>query len=134
MLSHTELALNGDFKSSVLQELQKNSKDLDLRVPVREYISCLILIHGKVRELISGVVNDARTKYNAAIEQFTIMNGELVEFAWFQICNEMGERLEKFDLVSEFLTLYDKLYKRNSGVHDLRRKYASGATHKPLWV
>lgn len=124
------LAENEKFKVRVLRELQKLGEKLDLRRSVREYVSCFIQLHEKLRETISGRLATARSIYQDSIIEFSTFNGEELQFPSLVKCNEDGTTNEKVALVGGFLSHYDALYKTNAINKNLRQSAASTSDQK----
>ena len=121
------LAENKQFKKSVMKKLQKGDDSLDLRKPAREYISCFLELHDKLREIVSDLVNQSRTLYESAVSEFSVVNGEAVEFPMLSEYGEDGAAIEEVALVTEFLEYYDDLKRKNQINKRLRYSFASNS-------
>jgi hypothetical protein len=119
------LAENREFKKSVLEELKPKGKDIDLRMPTREYVFCLISIHFEIRKLIESRVADARKAYESAIAEFSTHEGQQVNYPTLELLDEKGTRAREIPLVTEFLEAYDLLIKKNNKFENLPRNFAS---------
>jgi hypothetical protein len=64
-----ELAANKNFKKSILDEIKSLGDKVDLRPLIREYISCIIQLHGEVRNIFSKVISNSRELYSKAVEE-----------------------------------------------------------------
>lgn len=105
------LAENDTFKKTVLAELQQKGKTVDLRGPVREYISCIVILHEKIRSILK-VAKD-RTVYTSAVAEYSTINGHAVKFPHLIEVNDDSSINDKIELVTEYLDYYDSLRKRN---------------------
>ncbi len=121
------LAENGKFKVPVLKELEKMGKKLDLRQPVREYVSCFIQLHEKLRETINSRLTVARSVYQDSLAEFSIRDGEEIQFPSLVECNEDGTTNEKIDLAGDFLGYYDALFMKNAANKNLQQSVASNS-------
>lgn len=109
-----KLAENGRFKPAVLSELvKKHGENVDLRLPVREYITCFIALHNEIQSLICPKLTKARSIYEAAISEYSNIDGHEVKFPSISELNVDGSKGKKVALISDFLGYYDSLRERN---------------------
>ncbi|MGO9243446.1 MAG: hypothetical protein ACLPT4_14350 [Verrucomicrobiia bacterium] len=109
-----ELSENPKLKNEILQELLTGKDEVDLRGSIREYITCLIELHDRLRDTIKVLADHGRETYQAAIEEFSKLNGQSVRFPSLV---ELHDDLRKHDEVVLRRTLLDRLdplRKRNS--------------------
>jgi hypothetical protein len=123
--SVSTLAENADFKKSVLEELESKGKSIDLRGPVREYLSCFVELHDKLREVVQERISEARALYEAAVAEFQVINGKEVQCVSLLESQDDERKREEVALVTEFLGYYDTLRKRNKVNRALERATAS---------
>ena len=123
-------AENPKFKVSVLKELLDAGKKIDLRRPVREYVSCIIQLHDKLRETIGNQLRPARFIYQGSISEFSIREGQEIQFPCLMQVNEDGTTNEEIALIGDFLDYYDALYKKNAVNKNLQQSVASNSDHK----
>ena len=102
-------------------------KKLDLRRPVREYVSCFIQLHEKLREAINNRLNGARSVYQGSLIEFSIRDGEEVQFPSLVECNEDGTANEEIALFGDFLGYYDALFMKNTANKNLQQLVASNS-------
>jgi hypothetical protein len=121
------LATNPDFKKSVLEELRRFKQPIDLRPPLREYVSCLVRLHEHVREIMRARLEEDREVYEAAVKEFATVSGKAVSFARLRVLNDDRTIKEERPLVTEFLGYHDLLRKRFSARSDLERICASNS-------
>jgi len=108
------LAENPDFRKPILEELRsKGEKTIDLRGPVREYLSCFVALHDKLREVIQARVAEARCLYEQAIHEFRVIDGQDVRYVHLLESHDDDRKRDEVALVTEFLEYYDRLRKRN---------------------
>lgn len=124
------LAENPNFKKPILEELQAKGEKVDLRGPVREYLSCLVELHDKLREVIQTRVAEARVLYEQAIHEFRVIDGQEVRYAHFLESHNDDRKNDEVALVTEFLEYYDQLRKRNKVNRYLERATASNTDQK----
>ncbi|MDB6131364.1 MAG: hypothetical protein JWM04_2471 [Verrucomicrobiales bacterium] len=113
------------LKKKILTELL-NKPSFDIRTPVRDYISDLILLHKEVRNTLAARLCAARCSYSNAVEHFSTVEDQKADSSMFAF-NESHEELQSFELIEDFLIRYDYLYARNSRVQDMRRRFVSNA-------
>lgn len=119
------LAENPNFKKLILEELQSKGEKIDLRGPVREYLSCFVELHDKLREVIQARVTEARSLYEQAIHEFRVIDGQEVRYAHLLESLDDDRKSDEVALVTEFLEYYDQLRKRNKVNRQLERATAS---------
>jgi hypothetical protein len=124
------LAEDGEFKGSVLKEMEEMEQRIDLRGPAREYVSCLYEVHQKIRELIAPLVKEARATYEASVEEFSTADGQKLQFVRLVEFNDDGTSNDEVALVLDFLEYHEKLVKRNRIRTDLQRSFASNSDQK----
>ena len=108
------LAENPDFKKSVLEEMKKCGEQVDLRGPLREYLACLLKLHGKLREMIAPPFDTARKIYEEAAKEYSTLNGEPVSHSSLIELGDDGLAKEELSLTTNFIEYYDRLFKQNS--------------------
>jgi len=121
------LATNPGFKKSVLNELRKQKQPIDLRPPLREYVSCLVRLHEHVREIMGDRLEENRQLYETAVKKFSTIRGKAVSCASLRILDDTRTIREECPLVTEFLGYHDLLLKRFSARSDLDRVCASNS-------
>ena len=124
------LSEDKQFKRGILQELQEKDEQLDLRGPVREYMSCFVILHDKLRQTIKPVVEAARTKYEAAIKDYSTLGGCKIRYPSLVEFSDAGEKTYEIYLHTTFLDYYDQLLKRNSLNNDIHHSAASNTDQK----
>jgi len=124
------LAENPHFKKTILGELRGQGENIDLRGPAREYMSCFVALHNKLRRTIGQRVEDARRAYESATRYYASINGQEVKFAELQEFSEDGDVTDEISLVTNFLDYYDNLLKRNSVNDDIHHATASNSDQK----
>jgi len=122
-----DFAENPKFSRKVLAELREGKEAVDLRGPLRDYVSCLISIHEQVRETIHSTISDARDLYEAAVAEFSVVDGEAVKFPQLLEVRQDGTVSEETALVGDFLVHHDRLLERNVTNKDLRHSTASNS-------
>ena len=124
------LAANKDFKKSVLNELKSVGGKIDLRLPVREYVACLVKIHHEVRRIFSTVIRDSREVFSKAVEEYSVFNGQVLKHPKLERIEGVGKVNEQVDLIKTFLNSYDVLYRQNSQVRRVSESFVSNAIKK----
>jgi len=122
-----ELRENPSFKHAILEELPTGEKEIDLRGPVREYMACFCELHDKLRETIKVVADSARHSYQAAVTEFSTLNGQNVRFPSLAELHDDDRKNGEVVLTTVFLDYLDKLQKRNSVNKLLQRSTASNS-------
>lgn len=124
------LAENSNFKKSILEELDLRGETIDLRGPVREYLSCFVELHDKLREVIQLRVAEARSFYEQAIHEFRVIDGREVRYVHLLESHNDDRKNDEVALVTEFLEYYDQLRKRNRVNKQLQLATASNTDQK----
>jgi hypothetical protein len=121
------LAENPDFNKKVLKELREKNEHIDLRGPLREYMSCFVSLHNIIRETTKQLFQDARNKYEAAIKVHSTLQGREVKYPSLVELSEADEIIGEVSLVDSILKYYDQLLKRNVMNNDIHLSAASNA-------
>ncbi len=119
---------NPDFKSSVMAELKSKGRSIDVRGPLRRYISCLTELHLFVRKLTAGKLKTARLKYCEDVKNFSTNSaGEEVCIPTLVSTDDSKMELPvvKIPLPTRFLEYYDDLVKRRWRGDRLSNSFAS---------
>lgn len=124
------LSENKEFKKSILKELEAKGDYIDLRTVVREYVSCLVLLHHEIRNVIALRFLSAREEYKKTIQEFSKLNGHPVQHSHLCEINDDGNVSEKIELPQEFLDRYDCLLKRNQANQNIQTSFASNSDKK----
>ena len=101
------------FKKTVLAELQKKGKTIDLRGPARDYVSCLVRLHVKVRSILAEKNQKDRSVFEAAASEFSTIREQLIRCPSVIAVNDDGTSMEEIALMTATLDYYDFLKKRN---------------------
>ena len=125
--TYETLAADAEFKKAILEELKSFGGKIDLRLPIREYVSCVVQLHGEVRKVLSKIVDESRSFYLAAVKEYSVIGGQPVKFPKLQSKEDNGAPLETIHLISDFLNHYDSLHKRNSNLRDISKSFVSNA-------
>lgn len=125
-----KFAENSYFKKSILTELQEKGEKIDLRPPVREYVECFAKLHEHLRGKIAAKLTADRSVYEAAIAEYSHMEGGAVEFPHITKNNKDGTASEEVALVTDFLNHLDSFRKRNLTNRNLARSFAANTNQK----
>ena len=107
-----ELSESSSFKKGILQELPAGKDEVDLRGPVREYVTCLIELHDKLRDTTKATA-DLGESYQAAIREFSKLNGQSVRFPSLVQLHDDLRTNDEVVLRQTLLDRLDPLRKRN---------------------
>jgi hypothetical protein len=123
------LSESDKFKKTTLKELRHigGGKPVDLRIPLREYISCLIKLHCKVRETLDQRLLKDLAVYKEAISEFSTIQGEAVSFPHLIEINDDSTFNEQIALVPDFLEYHKALRSKNSVNPNLASRCASNS-------
>lgn len=127
---HENLAENDAFKKTVLKELQQKGKAVDLRAPVREYISCFVALHEKIQSILSDKLAKDRTVYELAATEYSTINGQAIKFPYLTEFNDDKSVKEKIALATDFLGYYDSLKEHNKVNPGLANSCASNSVQE----
>lgn len=130
LLHHDSFDKTDGFKASVLREMQKAGKSIDLRQTTREYVSCLIKLHAAISNCLESRVRAAKATYSDAIAKFSTHDGIPVLNPKLVRIGPDGCAQTEVHLLSEPLDLLNVLHHRNSKVGDVRVWFSSGGFHK----
>lgn len=129
--SLTILAENRKFRKNVLMEMQEDGEQIDLRGPLREYMSCFVVLHSKLRDVISQEAENARKLFESAIRgSFFDVRDQDVKYSSLLELSETGELIGEIPLATNFLNYYDNLRKRNSVNTKINRSAATNTDQK----
>lgn len=128
--SVNRLAENCSFKKQILSELKSKGKEVDLRPAVREYIECFAKLHEHLREKISTKLAEDRLIYEAAIQAYSVLNDEAVDFPRLVEKNEDETTSDEVALVKEFLDHLDSYYLRNKTNRKLTHSFSANTDQK----
>lgn len=123
-----DLRENPKFKANVLDGLPEAQKDIDLRVPIREYMACLFDIHQNLRDLINGRVITSRTLYETAVAECSTSQGQEIHFPMLVSQDDVEGSYQQVDLVTHFLGYYDELIRRNTVNKNIRLSFSSNSS------
>jgi len=121
---------NPDFKQTVLDEIGDEKDAIDLRGPVREYISCFVTLHSELRNIISSQFAVARGEYLAAVQRYHTIAGEKAFGGTLRELRDDGTKVNEIPLVTHFIDYYDKLLAWNTVNDKIRCSTASNTDQK----
>jgi hypothetical protein len=126
-----DLAEDDAFKDSVLTELSQLADKIDLRGPVREYVSCLTKLHRKLREVTNNPFATNRSSYSTMVANYSTLDGEKVDNPSLSAVQSDGKVTETIALVTAFLGYYDELLMQNVVRTTIPHSEASNTDQKP---
>jgi len=120
-------ALKTKANKIVQAELEKNGvEEIDLRGPIREYVSCLTELHEELKRIIHPLVGPARATYDKAWDEFSQLGNEKAFWVRLESVDESDNSVvESVSVVIDFLETYDYLARKNPASLELRHKSAS---------
>jgi len=121
---------NSEFKREILNDCPQDRDHIDLRVPIRESMSCFVSLHQRLRDMVAPFVASSRQEYESAVGRFAMIGGHPVTFAKLRQCPDEREVADEVQLVTHFLAYYDDLLVRNAVNEDLQHSTASNTTQK----
>lgn len=134
IISVTELNEDGNFKKSVLKELDaiQNKNQVDARPLIREYIESIGKIHEKIREIIRPDLEEYERVLNDTIQKFKNEFGEQIPLAGLAIVIEQDDErwLETITIFKEFMERRRALEKRNLTFNNIHIAHASNEIRK----
>lgn len=104
------------FKKATLDEIKALGDKIDLRRPIRQYVSCIIELHHAVRNVFTNIVTASRISFSNALDDFSEMEGQKILHPKLECCNDSGEVEEAIELIPDFLERYDSLCQRSSNL------------------
>ena len=121
------LAINPGFKKTVLEELRAIKQPIDLRAPLREYVSCYVRLHEQIRQIMAARLQKDRHMYEATIKNFATVDGHTLNFPCLRVLSDGRTIVEECPLVTEFLGYHDLLRKKYSARSELKTTCASNS-------
>ena len=112
------------FKKAILAEIKPGEK-LDLRSPVRRYISCFVLIHKELQRICSELFKNAVEGYTNALAEYSVIEGQAILYPKLQCCNDTGAIEREYELPKELLGVYGALHRRSLNVAEIDAKFVS---------
>jgi len=129
----SRLIENSRLKKPIVNELESKGDTIDLRGPTREYLSCFVQLHDKLREMIQSRVENAQELYKRAVDEFGLINGQKVKFASLRELHDDQKTQGEVALVTHFFDYYDVLRKRNVVNKYLKLSMASNTDQKKVY-
>lgn len=128
-----QLERDDGFKPAMLHEAKKLGKTLDLRGPIREYVSSLVELHQFSRKLVNPRFKQAVNTWQAKAGEYSEIDGKKVEAPTLVKTDDSkpGEPFEELHLFGHFLDYYDHLISRKIQLGKLRLQFASGGMIEP---
>ncbi|MFT3870540.1 MAG: hypothetical protein QM715_18985 [Nibricoccus sp.] len=121
----SDLCAKGKIKASVLKDLNAEGNDVDLRQPIREYLSCMVQLHGELRAMFAERIKIAHETFRTATNEFTKIDGVEVKYPSLATVDSGGRLSESVYLGKEMLVYYDELVRRNKVADQLERRSAA---------
>lgn len=127
-----DLKSDPKFKPQIIEELKGRTPMLDLRGPVREYVSCLMELHETMRGLLDAVVVGALDVYKRARLDYSTIDGVVVDLpSLIRVQDEvLAQPFEETPLSLGPIDRYEALRKRRAGAKTLNRFFASNSLRK----
>lgn len=134
IISVTELNEDGNFKKSVLKELDtiQNKNQVDARPLIRDYIESISKIHEKIRKIIRPDLEEYERVLNDTIQKFKNKFGEQIPLAGLAIVIEQDDErwFETITIFKEFMERRRALEKRNLTFNNIHIAHASNEIRK----
>ena len=121
---------DGEFKKSVLDELQKMGDEIDLRLGIREVCYVALVLYKKMREVVSLRLKQELDIYISAIEKFSVLNGENADSPKLAVESDGGALMNEVWLGRTFVDYCKTLEKKNSSVREVATLFASNNAHE----
>jgi len=109
----------------MLDEIKALGGQIDLRLPIREYVSCLVKLHQEVRKVFSKIIIESREFYSKAVKEYSAIGGQAIQHPRLECCKDSGEVDERVDLITDFLNRYDILHRQNSQARNISKSFVS---------
>jgi len=121
------LAQNDKFKKTVLTEMRKLGKKIDLKPHLREYMRCIARAHYIFREHASPLVEAANVTLNELLQQFTTSGGDGNNIAIHAISKIDEKFIETIPLATGIYTYCEYLTKSNESFNQIDDFYIASA-------
>jgi len=126
VLELSYLAEDPKFKSSILDEAKALfGKEVDLREPVREYVTSIWSLHVAIRDSIARRFADRFSLYRSVVQEYQQHEGRKILFQRAAEFDESGRTLTETALVAHVFEYYDALCEKNRVAANLSKSYAS---------
>lgn len=113
------------FKSSILEEAKTVGGLIDLRWPVREYVSTILSLHIALRNEITSSFGDRMTHYRSSVEKYKQSGDTPIIYPRAVELDDQGHCIREVALVDHLLQHYDALCQKNKASVDLVGSYSS---------
>jgi hypothetical protein len=119
------LASDKEFKKAILDEVKSLGEKIDLRLPIREYVSCIVSLHDEVRKVFSKVISDSKESYSKAVKKYSMIDEHAVRHPRLECHTDSGKVEETVHLILDFLDRYELLHGQNSNVRNVTKSFVS---------
>lgn len=126
-LSPTELAARGNFKASVLKELEAKGNQISFKNILRDYVEGLCTAHAELRQRVGHKYNEWTTTIRGSIESFRSQcpdESSIIGLAAVIHDDEWCVSCE-IPIVVDFLDYIDYLINKNYHYQNLTKAYAT---------
>jgi len=126
ILELSYLAEDPKFKSSILDEAKAVvGKEVDLRQPIREYVTSIWSLHVAIRDSIARGFVDRFSLYRSVVQQYQQQDGRNILFPRAAEFDESDRTLTETALVTHVFQYYETLCEKNRVAANLSKSYAS---------
>jgi hypothetical protein len=112
------------FKKSILDEIDKNMKTLDVMQLTRDYIEQLGGVHEGLRKVMQNEVTEWKKVIRSTIAGFMETNNCEVDVLHVTECDD-GIIISRTEIFEDMLLRIDELTKRNGSLINLGKRYVS---------
>lgn len=115
------------FKKSVLMELKHLGEKNDIMPFLREYISCIGTIHGRIREILKAHISEWEATIQDAINRYKKKPGSNVNIVGLSalILTESEKMIERVGLFKDHIELRRELERKNTMLDSMPKRYVT---------
>lgn len=119
-----ELASDGKFKTSILEELRAIGSKLDVKPLIREYVDCIGRIHSIIREYLKPDVAKWKETIENVKERFRNAGGN-DSCAVALVALDDSNKAEYTEVFGDFIKRHEELGNRNIGLTHFAKQFVS---------
>ena len=127
---------DGNFKRSVLKELKSlgSTKEIDIRIFIRDYIECIWNIHECTRKILSHDLIIWKKTIQNIIKRYDKVFGKNASRFLFYLAtrNNKGCLEKEKTIFQDYIKRIEKYQRKNCLLNNLRKRYASNEIREEI--
>ena len=118
------LRADNSFKKTILDEIDPQTKQLNMATPLREYLEGLGSVHDSLRTALASEFDNAKSLINEAIEEYSAANdGNVIGLSVAEFDDD--SLVDKQNIFEELIERITRLQIRNGTLKNFQRRYVS---------